>query len=67
MPRIELPTAYKVSLITVTKGAEPKLGTVYYYDNAEEAQQWVNNYNAVNIPDPRPDTYTMAFYEGKVA
>ena len=66
MPRITLPEAYRVTLITVAKGQEPKIGTVYYHDNSEEAQQWVNNYNAVNIPDPRPDEYTMAFYEGLV-
>lgn len=71
MPRVELKTAYRVNIIESERGWGQKVDETLYFDNADEAKQYANDYNTKYNPPLKPgegvpDWYMYASYEGKV-
>ena len=68
MPRITAPqNAWRVSLTEYERGWGQKPWDDVYFDNAEEARKYAEDYNNKHNNKPEvPDWYVIARYEGKV-
>ena len=67
MAQIAKPVAYRVDIIESERGWGSKLDETLYFDNEEEARQYVADYNAkYNTSQGVPDWYMVAEYCGKV-
>lgn len=68
MPRVQMPTAYRVDIIESERGWGQKVDESIYFDNADEARKYVVDYNLkYNTSDEVPDWYMVAQYVGKVS
>ena len=71
MARIKPPVAaYRVDIVEYERGWGSKIEESIYYDNAEEAKTYVQNYNDAHNPplkfgEPVPDWYMVAQYIGR--
>jgi hypothetical protein len=65
MARIEKPTAYRVDIIESERGWGQKLDETLYFDNEEEAREYVRAFNARNTETTVPDWYMRADYCGR--
>ena len=71
MPQIAKPIAYRVNVIESERGWGQKIDDTLYFDSAEEAQQWVADFNQKMMPPLKPgegvpDYYCRAEYCGSV-
>lgn len=60
MPEIKLPNAWKVVIIESERGWGQKVDEVKYFDNEEEANQFVRKFNSQNTAGHAPDWYMYA-------
>lgn len=59
--------AFRVDIIESERGWGSKIDETIYFDNEEEARQWVTDYNLKwNNKDYVPDWYMVAEYLGEV-
>lgn len=66
MAEIILQSAYKVTIIESERGWGQKIDEVKYFDNEQEARQFVSEFNSSNTATEVPDWYMYAQYEGRV-
>jgi len=66
MSRISLPKGYKVQVVEYERGWGSKVDESIYFDNEEEAKNYVTQYNKVNTAKTAPDWYMIAKYCGQV-
>lgn len=66
MSEIKIGNAYRVDLIEHERGWGSKLDETKYFDNEQEAREYVRQYNAKNDKPVVPDWYMCAEYRGKV-
>jgi hypothetical protein len=66
MAVIERPVAYRVDIIERERGYGAKLDQTMYFDNEEEARNYVQTFNARNTAKTAPDWYMVAEYRGLV-
>jgi hypothetical protein len=66
MARINRPQAYRVDVIERERGWGSKLDESLYFDNEDEARNYVQTFNARNTATTVPDWYMVAEYRGKV-
>jgi ABC-type branched-subunit amino acid transport system substrate-binding protein len=66
MAEISLQSAYKVTIIESERGWGSKIDEVKYFDNEQEARNFVAEYNKYNDKPEVPDWYMYASYEGRV-
>lgn len=67
MGQINLPKVYRVNIIESESGWGSKIDEIKYFDNEQEAREFVKSYNdKYNPPGPVPDWYMIAEYCGKV-
>lgn len=60
MPEIKPPNAWKVAIIESERGWGQKVDDVKYFDNEEEANQFVRKFNSQNTAGHVPDWYMYA-------
>jgi len=58
--QIERPKAYRVDLIEHERGWGSKVDDRIYFDNEEEAKEYIRKYNAKNDKPYVPDWYMTA-------
>lgn len=66
MARIDRPVGYRVDLIEYERGWGSKVDDTLYFDNEEEAREYVKTFNARNTATTVPDWYMIADYRGRV-
>lgn len=66
MARIEKPTAFRVDLIEYERGWGSKIDETLYFDNENEAREYVSTFNSKNTAKEVPDWYMIAEYCGAV-
>ena len=66
MAMIQRPVGYRVDLIEHERGWGSKIDETLYFDNEEEAREYVKNFNARNTATTVPDWYMVADYRGRV-
>ena len=66
MAQIQRPVGYRVDLIEYERGWGSKIDETLYFDNEEEAREYVKNFNARNTATTVPDWYMVADYRGRV-
>ena len=66
MPEIQIPKAFRVDIIESERGWGQKIDEIKYFDNEDEARDFVTQYNSKNPPGPAPDWYMQAEFVGKV-
>ena len=66
MARIDRPVGYRVDLIEYERGWGSKIDETIYFDNEEEAREYVRSFNAKNTATTVPDWYMIADYRGRV-
>jgi hypothetical protein len=67
MPRVTIPTAYRVDIIESERGWGSKIDETIHFDNEAEARKYVTDYNTkYNNLDYVPDWYMRAEYRGRV-
>lgn len=67
MPRIDIQNMYRVDIVESERGWGQKIDESIYFDNADEAREYVYTYNLTHNPlGPVPDWYMVAQYVGKV-
>lgn len=66
MAMIQRPVGYRVDLIEYERGWGSKIDETLYFDNEEEAREYVKNFNARNTATTVPDWYMVADYRGRV-
>ena len=66
MARIDRPVGYRVDLIEYERGWGSKIDETLYFDNEEEAREYVRSFNAKNTATTVPDWYMIADYRGRV-
>lgn len=71
MPVIAKPVAFRVDIIESERGWGQKIDETIYFDNEDEAKDYVRKYNDKYNPPLKagesvPDWYMMAHYRGKV-
>lgn len=60
MPQVILNAVCKVEIVESEKGWGRKIDEVVYFDNWEEAKEYVIKFNSQNPPGPVPDYYIQA-------
>ena len=60
MSEIKLPKAWKVVIIESERGWGQKVDEVKYFDDEEEAKQFVRTFNSQNTAGQVPDWYMYA-------
>jgi hypothetical protein len=66
MPRVTPVATYRVDIIESERGWGRKIDETIYFDNADEARQYVRDYNAKhNTATVVPDWYMVAEYVGR--
>jgi hypothetical protein len=63
---VKINELYRVDIIESERGWGQKVDEVKYFDNFDEASNFVKNYNSANPPGPAPDWYMMASGPHKV-
>ena len=66
MARIDRPVGYRVDLIEYERGWGSKIDETIYFDNEEEAREYVRSFNARNTATTVPDWYMIADYRGRI-
>ncbi len=67
MAKISKPRGFRVSLTEYERGWGQKPWDDVYFDNAEEAKKYAEDYNLKhNTEKTVPDWYVIARYEGEV-
>jgi len=66
MAMIQRPVGYRVDLIEYERGWGSKIDETLYFDNEEEAREYVKNFNARNTATTVPDWYMVADYRGRI-
>ena len=66
MAMIQRPVGYRVDLIEYERGWGSKIDETLYFDNEEEAREYVKTFNARNTATTVPDWYMIADYRGRV-
>ena len=66
MAQINKPIAYQVDLVEYERGYGSRLDESLYFDNEEEARNYVQTFNARNTERTAPDWYMVAEYRGLV-
>lgn len=66
MARIDRPVGYRVDLIEYERGWGSKVDETLYFDNEEEAREYVKTFNARNTATTVPDWYMIADYRGRI-
>ena len=66
MAMIQRPVGYRVDLIEYERGWGSKIDETLYFDNEEEAREYVKNFNARNTATTVPDWYMVAGYRGRI-
>ena len=66
MAQIQRPVGYRVDLIEYERGWGSKIDETLYFDNEEEAREYVKNFNARNTATTVPDWYMVADYRGRI-
>lgn len=66
MPRITRPVGYRVDLIEYERGWGSKIDETLYFDNEQEAREYVREFNSKNTATEVPDWYMIADYRGSV-
>ncbi len=66
MARIDRPVGYRVDLIEYERGWGSKVDDTLYFDNEEEAREYVRSFNAKNTATTVPDWYMIADYRGRI-
>lgn len=66
MARITRPVGYRVDLIEYERGWGSKVDETIYFDNEDEARQYVEKFNSKNTETKVPDWYMIADYRGRV-
>lgn len=67
MPEIKFQAAYRVDIIESERGWGQKIDETKYFDNEQEAREFVHDYNMLyNSEKKVPDWYMVAEYVGKV-
>lgn len=68
MGQIALPKVYRVDIIESERGWGSKIDETKYFDNEQEARDFVKSYNdKYNPPGSVPDWYMIAEYCGRVS
>ena len=67
MAQVTLPERYRVDIIESERGWGSKIDETLYFDDEQEAKQYVIDYNTKhNTSSVTPDWYMIAEYRGKV-
>jgi hypothetical protein len=66
MAQITRPVGYRVDLIEYERGWGSKIDETIYFDNEQEALEYVRNFNSKNTAKEVPDWYMIADYRGKI-
>ena len=66
MAQINKPTAYRVDLVEHDRFLGSKLDESLYFDNEEEARNYVQSFNTRNTARTAPEWYMVAEYRGMV-
>lgn len=66
MAMIQRPVGFRVDLIEYERGWGSKIDETLYFDNEEEAREYVNKFNARNTATTVPDWYMVADYRGRI-
>ena len=66
MAQIQRPVGYRVDLIEYERGWGSKIDETLYFDNEEEALEYVKKFNARNTATTVPDWYMVADYRGRI-
>lgn len=66
MAQIKRPVGYQVDLIEYERGWGSKVDDTLYFDNEEEAREYVSKFNAKNTAKEVPDWYMIASYRGQI-
>ena len=66
MAMIQRPVGYRVDLIEYERGWGSKIDETLYFDNEEEAREYVKTFNARNTATTVPDWYMIAEYRGRI-
>jgi len=66
MAMIQRPVGYRVDLIEYERGWGSKIDETLYFDNEEEALEYVKKFNARNTATTVPDWYMVADYRGRI-
>ena len=66
MAMIQRPVGYRVDLIEYERGWGSKIDETLYFDNEEEAREYVKTFNARNTATTVPDWYMIADYRGRI-
>lgn len=66
MAMIQRPVGYRVDLIEYERGWGSKIDETLYFDNEEEAREYVKKFNARNTATTVPDWYMIAEYRGRI-
>lgn len=60
MPELNLGETWKVEIIECERGWGQRDGGVKFFDNQQEAEAFVQEFNSTNIEDDVPDWYMYA-------
>jgi hypothetical protein len=66
MAQINKPVAYRVDLVEHERGWGSKIDESLYFDNEDEARNYVQTFNTRNTDPLAPDWYMVAEYRGLV-
>ena len=66
MAKINKPIAYRVDLVEHDRFLGSKLDESLYFDNEEEARNYVQSFNTRNTARTAPEWYMVAEYRGMV-
>jgi hypothetical protein len=64
MAQINKPVAYRVDLVEHERGWGSKIDESLYFDNEDEARNYVQTFNTRNTDLLAPDWYIVAEYRG---
>ena len=66
MAQIDRPIAYQVDLVEYERGYGSRLDESLYFDNEEEARNYVQTFNTRNTARTAPEWYMVAEYRGLI-
>ena len=66
MAKINKPIAYRVDLVEHDRFLGSKLDESLYFDNEDEARNYVQSFNTRNTARTAPEWYMVAEYRGMV-
>ena len=67
MPKLNLGETWKVEIIESERGWGQKVEEVKFFDNQQEAEAFVQEFNSTNIEDHVPDWYMNATRPVRIA